>query len=273
MKRVRRQVGFTLIELLVVIAIIAILAAILFPVFAQARESARAISCLSNMKQLGLGWMMYAQDYDETYPLSRRQDPQSGYGTDGDDCGHFYADPDVHAKHGWRMLIYPYVKNYGIYRCPSNPAATQLQTNHKACDGCTEEGDENFKISYGNNGVVMWGWNPLRVAQLNRPADTIMLLESTWQCNDLGDWVARIDNPPACQWGQGFLTHRGKNGIPNWAFFDGHAKAVKLTRIFQRNGIRGAGWSMMGNEDDGPGGNATANLDLDQPNNICDFYR
>jgi len=264
MKRVRR-VGFTLIELLVVIAIIAILAAILFPVFAQARESARAISCLSNMKQLGLGWMMYSQDYDETFPLSRRLDgPGSDYLNDGgDDCGHYHDDPDPRAKHGWRELIFPYVKNYGVYRCPSNP-------NNNAI---TEEGNLNFKISYGNNGVVMWGWNPLRSAQLNRPADTIMLLESTWGCNDLGDWVARIDNPPACQWGQGFLTHRGQHGLPNWAFFDGHAKAVKLTRIFQRNGLRGSGWSMMGNEDDGPGGTATANLDLDQPNNICDFYR
>ena len=65
-----RRSGFTLIELLVVIAIIAILAAILFPVFARARESARRTSCISNLKQLALGTMMYAQDYDETYPMS-----------------------------------------------------------------------------------------------------------------------------------------------------------------------------------------------------------
>ena len=67
----RKNAAFTLIELLVVIAIIAILAAILFPVFAQARDKARQTSCLSNMKQLGLGEMMYIQDYDETFPRLR----------------------------------------------------------------------------------------------------------------------------------------------------------------------------------------------------------
>src|SRR5215470_7938316 len=93
-----RRTGFTLIELLVVIAIIAILAAILFPVFAQARSKARAISCLSNMKQLGLGMMMYVQDYDETYPTSWNAWGQtSAWG----------IYPQV-----WCDMIYPYVKNY-----------------------------------------------------------------------------------------------------------------------------------------------------------------
>jgi prepilin-type N-terminal cleavage/methylation domain-containing protein len=72
----RTKSGFTLIELLVVIAIIAILAAILFPVFAQAREKARATACLSNLKQLALGWLMYSQDYDEAYPMSAQLDPR-----------------------------------------------------------------------------------------------------------------------------------------------------------------------------------------------------
>src|SRR5436305_12216001 len=91
--------AFTLIELLVVIAIIAILAAILFPVFAQARERARMTGCLSNMKQIGTGLMMYVQDYDETYPRIR-----------------FVAYDYV-----WRNAIQPYIKNKGVLNCPSNP--------------------------------------------------------------------------------------------------------------------------------------------------------
>ena len=92
----RRQSGFTLIELLVVIAIIAILAAILFPVFAQAREKARSISCLSNLKQIGTGWMMYVQDYDETIP--------EGWSA---------------VSGGFHNLVQPYMKSHKIVECPS----------------------------------------------------------------------------------------------------------------------------------------------------------
>src|SRR6185312_8425918 len=87
--------GFTLIELLVTIAIIAVLAAILFPVFARARENARRASCMSNLKQMGLGIMQYVQDYDETYPFG------------------FYSVPG--GTMYWPMLIYPYVKSEQIF--------------------------------------------------------------------------------------------------------------------------------------------------------------
>lgn len=93
--------GFTLVELLVVIAIIAILAAILFPVFARARENARRTSCLSNLKQLGLGFLQYTQDYDEAYPLSS------------------YPADNV----SWTTSTQPYIKSLQIYRCPSDSAA------------------------------------------------------------------------------------------------------------------------------------------------------
>jgi len=101
MKRSLRS-GFTLIELLVVIAIIAILAAILFPVFAQAREKARAISCLSNLKQISLSWNMYLQDYDEQMVPHANQNP-------GDPVDNFYT---------WVKLLDPYTKSYQVYRCP-----------------------------------------------------------------------------------------------------------------------------------------------------------
>src|SRR5579862_1239618 len=102
--------AFTLIELLVVIAIIAILAAILFPVFAQAREKARAISCLSNTKQLGLAVMMYVQDYDETYPLTAFWNDVGG--TPGF-AANFYL---------WssQRCTQPYIKNTDIYKCPDD---------------------------------------------------------------------------------------------------------------------------------------------------------
>src|SRR5579864_1016576 len=102
--------GFTLIELLVVIAIIAILAAILFPVFAQAREKARQTSCLSNMKQIGLAAIMYVQDYDEEYSPIRVADITGPNG-----------EPDAIIT--WRNVIQPYIKNLDVFSCPSNPNA------------------------------------------------------------------------------------------------------------------------------------------------------
>src|SRR5665811_2289537 len=93
--------GFTLIELLVVIAIIAILAAILFPVFAKAREKARQTACLSNMKQLGLGFIQYIQDNDSVYPCTN-------------------GNPNTTLP-SWDAQIYPYVKSTGVYKCPDDP--------------------------------------------------------------------------------------------------------------------------------------------------------
>jgi prepilin-type N-terminal cleavage/methylation domain-containing protein len=104
----RRAGGFTLIELLVVIAIIAILAAILFPVFAQAREKARQAACLSNSKQIGMAMLMYAQDYDEQFP-----------------SGHFnpYTPNAADYGKGWAGQIYAYMKNAQVLKCPNDSTA------------------------------------------------------------------------------------------------------------------------------------------------------
>jgi prepilin-type N-terminal cleavage/methylation domain-containing protein len=111
------RTGFTLIELLVVIAIIAILAAILFPVFAQARDSARQSTCLNHMKQLGTALMMYAQDHDETLPSWPFQAKAGG----------LFNDPrfQVWGYSVWVDATMPYVKNRGVFACPNGPTATR----------------------------------------------------------------------------------------------------------------------------------------------------
>lgn len=117
MKRSRK--GFTLIELLVVIAIIAILAAILFPVFAAAREKARQTTCASNLRQLGLAIIQYTEDYDEQYPYipTIRGSASDGLFYDGFPEGNMFV--------GWPMRIYPYVKSTGVYHCPdAGPVAS-----------------------------------------------------------------------------------------------------------------------------------------------------
>src|SRR5436305_13565552 len=104
-----RKRGFTLVELLVVIAIIAILSAILFPVFATARERARQVSCVSNERQLGLAFAQYTQDNDETFPSGIENPlPASEYWR----------------GNGWSSEIYPYVKNTGVYKCPDDNGHT-----------------------------------------------------------------------------------------------------------------------------------------------------
>ena len=136
----RKSSGFTLIELLVVIAIIAILAAILFPVFAKAREKARQITCTSNMKQLGLGFIQYTQDNDEKYP----------------GCNNAATFP-----WGWAGEIYPYVKSTGVYRCPDD--STTGTTSYAV----------NQALYYNINGYP----GHASIAALNSPAVTVLLLE------------------------------------------------------------------------------------------------
>src|SRR2546423_13337957 len=126
--------AFTLIELLVVIAIIAILAAILFPVFARAREAARTSSCLSNTKQMALAIMQYIQDYDERFPTPLYNlssvDPQYGRHPDNP------WGPWSRFRVGWNHTIFPYVKNVQVFLCPSSPGGP----DHDSLNGANDDG-------------------------------------------------------------------------------------------------------------------------------------
>ena len=144
--------GFTLIELLVVIAIIAILAAILFPVFAQAREKARQASCLSNTKQVGLAIIQYVQDYDESLPSGRMV-----YATST-------TTPTVPGI-GWAGGVYPYSKSGQVLRCPDDP------TTPTAASGTTPVG---YPVSYSYNFNLA---NGAALASMNAPASTVLLTE------------------------------------------------------------------------------------------------
>jgi prepilin-type N-terminal cleavage/methylation domain-containing protein/prepilin-type processing-associated H-X9-DG protein len=201
--------GFTLIELLVVIAIIAILAAILFPVFARAREKARQTSCLSNLKQLGLGYLMYAQDYDERLPMG-------WYPVDVGGSWDVWANPRM-VKFG--DCVQPYLKNEQIYQCP---------TTEFTIAGGGRTGDLTVigrSWSYGWNCGWLWG---RKLGQIQLPAQIAMTCES-W-----GDWRANPTNSGnGCNGGLGD-TGRGAaaeadchNGGVNLAFCDGHAKWEK----------------------------------------------
>lgn len=132
--------GFTLIELLVVIAIIAILAAILFPVFARAREQARKTSCTSNLKQLGTGFMMYCQDYDEHYPGIRF----------GNNAGQSWPWVVYQGSVDWNGVfthgVMPYIKNRGILQCPSGTEADRWSGTNGISYGYNE-----FLYNYDNN--------------------------------------------------------------------------------------------------------------------------
>ncbi len=233
--------GFTLIELLVVIAIIAILAAILFPVFARAREKARQASCQSNLKQLALGMMMYVQDYDEKFPVWNR-----------------YEGADL-----WPLAppaaIFPYVKNVQIYECPSADGYFDQTAPYFPSPVPADWGDHWSVYSfhrtppqYAFPGPVSrgYGWNErlfhagyvgtrgLSLARVTQPAETLMIGDAVHMFGGRGAFVfanlccdsrigwcdGRLDGidastgDPTTSWGS-----RHNEGS-NLAFADGHVK-------------------------------------------------
>lgn len=209
--------GFTLIELLVVIAIIAILAAILFPVFAQARESARKAQCMSNMKQIGLALAQYTQDYDETMPLPDYQ-PRTGPKAD---------------RYSWRFSVQPYVKNRGVFECPTNkfPNTFALDVRNQYI-GFKDQIDG---IPLGYAGSLGWAHPDFAptgrsIAAVTRPASIIMVLETRYEYVDMGTWTIEWNNFRGVGAGKGaYTSHAGKS---NWLFFDGHVKTIRPCATF-----------------------------------------
>jgi prepilin-type N-terminal cleavage/methylation domain-containing protein/prepilin-type processing-associated H-X9-DG protein len=242
--------GFTLIELLVVIAIIAILAAILFPVFAQAREKARAISCLSNEKQLALGFLQYSQDNDEKFP----------------DGINFYWP----GGNGWAGQLYSYVKSDNLYKCPDDPGSSIV----------------SYAYNSNNTNPTGAGIDSYSIARYNAPAKTVLLFEAegnvaaykpstgegdpsvgyngfspagwgaggfSWVVNGAGVW----STPPTLKAATGYMrgdtasdhayiskpVGRHQDGA-NYVMADGHAKTLKPAAVsagYQNTSATGCG--------------------------------
>lgn len=190
MLRLRR--GFTLIELLVVIAIIAILAAILFPVFAKAREKARQSSCLSNLRQLGTAVAMYAQDYDEQLPYL-----YTACGAITLPNGSAYAGPNML----WHFAIYPYTKNIQIFNCPSASYAWA--------------GEVTTGIKYGYNANNL---QTVSLGTVQYPSQTLCIADTEGAAAYAFISTYRTDR---------YIVDR-HNGGANIGFCDGHAKWMKV---------------------------------------------
>jgi len=215
--------GFTLIELLVVIAIIAILAAILFPVFAKARESARKTSCISNLNQIGKSLMMYVQDFDEVYPdssVSCRDQPGfnalCNYANGYQGALHIqaftnrrYLDDGV-TLGGYVRVLYPYVKNVQVFICPSDPRVDRWIGRTVSA---------TYYYRHAIDGYTFTWRRPIISAAILRPAQLAPFVEEAWHDGGGTPWFWTTTNE----------NNRTKQ--TNVSFFDGHCGLLRIPWI------------------------------------------
>jgi prepilin-type N-terminal cleavage/methylation domain-containing protein/prepilin-type processing-associated H-X9-DG protein len=220
-RQLMRRKAFTLIELLVVIAIIAILASILFPVFARARENARRASCMSNLKQIALGVMQYTQDYDECFP--RRGNPD----TDGDDP----SQPN----YGWADTLQPYLKSTQVFQCPSETNPPNADPSQAGYTDYWYNGELNKKnqaaLAFpsqivmngdGTNGSARYGYDGCSETDIHG--------------HYVGDSCAKAPSGPTtmahAKWDQPdtYVSPLGRHlDGANYSFADGHVKWLKAS--------------------------------------------
>jgi len=208
----RPRQGFTLIELLVVIAIIAILAAILFPVFARAREKARQSSCQSNVKQICLGFAMYAQDYDETIVPS------------------FTITGGTPDRTGYPVLVQPYLKNEQILICPSDSSPVNASGSYVTLP-------RSYGLNYGVHGMG----TGIKLADVDYPAETVSAVDGCpthpgihvdGGYNDLGTSWHPDYWPDSCHYSSSRAAPR-HNQMSNVGWVDGHVKTMDIPRTTQ----------------------------------------
>ena len=203
--------GFTLIELLVVIAIIAILAAILFPVFTQAKSAAFTSACFSNVKQLTAGVLVYANDYDGTIVPSVFE--PSGWS-------------DLSTARTWRKMIFPYVRNVALYTCPARPKAGAKWGAYDPTKYPNADIPATYGINYDVAGSfgVEWPKDLRKISQYSRSSRLILVCETT---GIMYPYFDLMETTPMLTALEGYWPH-WHNGKLNVSFVDGHVRTMYL---------------------------------------------
>ena len=243
--------GFTLIELLVVIAIIAILAAILFPVFAQAREKARQSSCLSNVKQMGLALMQYIDDYDETFPMHLFNQTTQVYPTTAiagyPGSKYLVCDnaTDAWCRYTYMDAIYPYIKNLQVFDCPNQTKPDKNSNMNKPSYGFNAAITGYYWYNPATDAYGLYG-KPITVGQINSPSRFIAVGENPWRYSVIlpqnvhyYSQAVNYNNPVEGVISLKLYPHMDGANV---AYCDGHAKWAKYSdAVFSNPG--GSWWN------------------------------